>query len=85
MSVDFSQSAVENKMVDIMLDEMVHVPKDKEISIAVRFSQGEEFFCSTLLGYGGENWKNVTTNEECIFDIKDSPDCSKGETDHAFG
>lgn len=34
---EFSQSEVENKMVDIMLPTEIIVQKDKEISIAVRF------------------------------------------------
>jgi hypothetical protein len=55
---DFSQSEVENKMCDIMLPKEIVVHANSEISIAVRFTQGEDFFCSTLLGYGGENLRN---------------------------
>ena len=82
---EFSPSEVENKMVDIMLPQEIVVQKDKEISIAVRFMQGEDFFCSTLLGYGGENIRNSNTNEEMAFDVKDSVDCTKHETDYTFG
>lgn len=84
-AIDFKQSDVENKMVDIMMDKEITVPKDKEISIAVRFTQGDEFFCSTLLGYGGENLKHNHLNEELAFDVRESPECTKGETDVAFG
>ena len=43
------------------------VHKGQELSIAVRFMSGEDFFCSTLLGYGGNEYKRIDTNEECIF------------------
>lgn len=56
---EFSQSDVENKMVEIMMPEEILVQKDKEINIAVRFISGEDFFCSTLLGYGGENYHQI--------------------------
>jgi hypothetical protein len=43
-------------MVDIMFDSEIPVGANKPITIMVRFLAGEEFFCSTLLGYGGENY-----------------------------
>lgn len=38
-----------------MLDQEIPVSAKKPITIMVRFQAGEEYFCSTLLGYGGEN------------------------------
>jgi hypothetical protein len=43
-------------MADIMLDEEIPVSANKAITIMVRFIAGEEYFCGTLLGYGGENY-----------------------------
>lgn len=52
----------------------------------VRFIAGEEYFCSTLLGYSGENYISVPENEEKdLFDIRETTDCTKGETDLRFG
>jgi hypothetical protein len=50
---------VENKMVDIMLPQEIVIQKGKELSIGVRFISGEDFFCSTLLGYGGEDFRHI--------------------------
>jgi hypothetical protein len=37
----------------------------------VRFIAGDEFFCSTLLGYGGENCRDIKENDEKdMFDVK---------------
>jgi hypothetical protein len=55
------------------------------ITIMVRFIAGDEYFCSTLLGYGGENYRDVENEEKTMFDIRASPDCTKGETDERFG
>jgi hypothetical protein len=53
----------------------------------IRFQAGEEYFCSTLLGYGGENYMSSAENgdDRELFEIKETPDCSKGETDLRFG
>lgn len=52
----------------------------------VRFQAGEEYFCGTLLGYQGEEYMNQKENEEMdAFDIRETPDCTKGETDLRFG
>ena len=52
----------------------------------VRFQAGDEYFCSTLLGYGGENYLSIQENEEKdLFDIKETDDCTKGETDSKIG
>lgn len=73
-------------MVDIMLDQEVLVPSAKPITIMVRFIAGEEFFCSTLLGYGGENYSGISENKERdLFQVKETSDCTKGETDIRFG
>ena len=61
------------------------MPKGKVITIGVRFIAGEEFFCTTLLGYGGEDYQRLKNNDECAFNVSDSEDCSKGETDYTFG
>jgi hypothetical protein len=51
----------------------------------VLFIAGDEW-CSTLLGYGGENYREVKENEEKdMFDIRETTDCTKGETDQRFG
>jgi hypothetical protein len=49
-----------------------------EFAIGVRFQSGDDFFCSTLLGYGGETYQTNPLNEELAFDVHDSPDmCTK--------
>jgi hypothetical protein len=86
MSAEFSQGDVEKKMCDIMLDQELHVSGHKPITIMVRFLAGDEYFCSTLLGYGGENFSSVQENEERdMFEVRETPDCTKGETDLRFG
>lgn len=82
---DFTIAQVENKMADIIFPKEVMVKAGLQIHIGVRFHEGDNFFCQTWLGYGGEEYKRNRVNEECIFDIIDSVECSKGETDHAFG
>ena len=72
-------------MVDIIFPQDVKVLTGKQISIGVRFEEGENFFCQTLLGYGGEEYKRLKTNDECIFDVLDTEDSTKNETDHTFG
>ena len=68
-----------------MMPQEIVVQKGKSIVIGVRFISGEDFFCSTLLGYGGEDFRNLP-NEEFCFTVEDVPeDCSKGETDYTFG
>lgn len=62
LTAEFSQSDVEKKMCDIMLDQEIHVSANKAVTIMVRFQAGEEYFCSTLLGYGGENFASVAEN-----------------------
>ncbi len=76
---------VNTKMVDIMLPAEILVQKGKQIVIGVRFIAGEDFFCKTYLGYGGEDYKRIKHNEECIFDVLETEDCTKGETDVTFG
>ena len=51
----------------------------------VRFIAGEDFFCSTLLGYGGENYQSIDNKDKELFDIRETPDSTKGETDLRFG
>jgi hypothetical protein len=52
----------------------------------VRFQAGDEYFCSTLLGYGGENYQSISENEDKeMFEIRETGDCTKGETDLRFG
>jgi hypothetical protein len=73
-------------MCDIMLEQEVPVSANKAITIMVRFTAGDEYFCSTLLGYGGENYLQVSDNtEKELFEIRETPDCTKGETDLRFG
>ena len=78
---DFTKGQCENKMVDIIFPKEIAVKAGLEIHICVRFHEGENFFCMTWMGYEVENY----TNEECIFDIIDSEECTKGKTDHYFG
>lgn len=74
------------KCGDIMINPPISVSAGVPITIMVNFKVPEEFFCSTLLGYGGENYQQITTNEEKdIFEVRDSPDCTKGETAIHFG
>lgn len=51
----------------------------------VRFQAGDEYFCSTLLGYGGENYQTVENEDRELFEIRETADCTKGETDLRFG
>ena len=70
-----------------MLDQEIQVESGKPITIMVRFIAGEEFFCSTLLGYGGENFREIEENGEDrdLFEIRETEDCTKFETDSKFG
>lgn len=68
-----------------MFKQNVLVRKNQPIIISVRMVAGDEFFCSTYLGYGGENYKTNQKNEECAFDVTDTAECTKGETDTTFG
>ena len=72
-------------MVDILLEKQILVTAGKPITIMVRFKAGEEYFCSTLLGYGGENYTSVDNEEKDMFEIRETPDCTKFETDLRFG
>ena len=73
-------------MANIMLDQEIPVSANKPITIMVRFIAGDEYFCSTLLGYGGENFLSIPENEDKeLFEIRETPDCTKGETDTRFG
>jgi hypothetical protein len=73
-------------MCDIMLEQEIHVSQNLPITIMVRFIAGDEYFCSTLLGYGGENYKEIKENDDVdMFEIRETPDCTKGETDSRFG
>mgnify|MGYP001574326623 CR=1 FL=1 len=72
-------------MSDIMFENEIQVKQGKAITIMVRFLAGDEYFCSTLLGYGGENYMNVDNEERDMFEIKETEDCTKGETDMRFG
>lgn len=83
--IELLQSNVKDGMSDIMFENEIPVKAGKAITIMVRFIAGEEYFCSTLLGYGGENYMNVENEEREMFVIKETPDCTKGETDLRFG
>jgi hypothetical protein len=74
-------------MCDIIFDQEIPVEANTPITIMVRFigPTEEDFFCSTLLGYGGENYKEIENEEIEAFDIKETPDCTKFETDVRFG
>jgi len=67
------------------LDKEEQVLKNQVITIMVRFTSGDEFFCGTYLGYGGNNRASIQENEKDAFDVRESADCSKGETDQEFG
>ena len=41
-------------MTDVFLDKEIPVRKDVAITIGVRFTVGEEFFCTTYLGYNND-------------------------------
>lgn len=72
-----------------MLDNSIMIPKGRPLVIGVRFiaigSAGDDFFCTTYLGYGGENFRHIPHNEECAFEVVNTPECTKGETDYCFG
>ena len=86
-STDFNHERdVKGKMCDVMLDKEINVRAHEAITICVRFTQGQEFFCTTLLGYGGENYEgSIPSNEPGAFLIEETEACTKFETDRAFG
>lgn len=49
------ENDVKDHMCDIMFDEPYKVRAEEPIEIGVRFTVGEEFFCSTVFGYGGDD------------------------------
>jgi len=51
----------------------------------VRFTSGDEYFCGTFNGYGGRNRQSIRENEQDAFDVRESADCTKMETDDEFG
>ena len=55
-----------------MFENEIQVKSGKAITIMVRFLAGDEYFCSTLLGYGGENYMNVENEEREMFEIKET-------------
>jgi hypothetical protein len=77
------------KIVDIVFDEEIPVKAGRPISISVRYTSLEEdaFMCQVLMGYGGEDpgYGTIKSNEKGAFEIHNSDDCSKGETDVEFG
>lgn len=87
LTAHFSQADVHKKMAKIMLDEEIPVDSGKPITIMVRFLAGDEYFCSTLLGYGGESYREISENGEDmeLFEIRETEDCTKFETDSKFG
>ena len=70
MTQEFSQSDVDDKMCDIIFNQEIPVQANIPITIMVRFIAGDEYFCSTLLGYGGENYREVNNEEKGMFDIR---------------
>ena len=58
-------------MSDIIFENEIPVKAGRAITIMVRFLAGDEYFCSTLLGYGGENFMNVENEERDMFEIKE--------------
>jgi len=69
-----------------MINPPISVSAGVPITIMATFKVPEEFFCATYLGYGGENYLTITSNEQSdLFEIKDTPDCTKGETAIHFG
>ena len=56
------------------------------ITIAVRFTASEEFFCGTYLGYNNDDADHrVKENEPGVWITAETEACSKGETDVTFG
>jgi|LauGreDrversion4_2_1035121.scaffolds.fasta_scaffold359415_3 hypothetical protein len=74
-------------MCDIIFDNEINVEANTSITIMVRFigPTEDDFFCGTYLGYGGENYRSIDNEEKDAFIIKNSDDCTKGETDETFG
>lgn len=73
-------------MSDVFLPVGIPVRKDTPITIGVRFTAGEEYFCQTYLGYNNEGVDGrIKTNEPGAFEIEDTEECTKGETDTTFG
>ena len=74
-------------MADVFLDTEIKVNKNKPISIGVRFTAGDEFFCTTNRGFHHDNIDHrVRTNEPGAFTTKDNRAmCTKDETDRTYG
>ena len=58
-----TKTDVNNKVCDIFFDEDVLVRANCPICIMVRYTIDDNWACQTLLGYGGENYKTIGTNE----------------------
>ena len=73
-------------MCDIIFDNEINVEANTSITIMVRFiGSNEEDFCGTFLGYNEEDYSSIDNHEKDPFLIKNSDDCTKGETDENFG
>ena len=70
---------VKGQMTDVFFDEAVPVRKGVPISIGVRFTVEDQFFCQTYLGYNPESIDDrVRTNERGAFKTQDAPSmCTK--------
>jgi hypothetical protein len=74
------------QMFDVHLDEEVEVENGIAISIMVRFEMKDsDDMAITNLGYRGEAHYDVENEEKGAFQITNSNDCTKGETDLYFG
>ena len=52
----------------------------------MRFTAGEEYFCSTVFGYGGSNYeRGIRDNERGVFHMAETDMCTKFETEVEFG
>ncbi len=73
-------------MCDIMFEQPYKVRANEPITIGVKFTVGEEYFCTTMFGYGGSNYeRRIKSNEQGAFIIADSEQSTKGETEVEFG
>lgn len=69
-----------------MFDEPYKVRANEPISIGVRFTVGDEYFCATVFGYGGHGYERIGgENEKGAFIIAESEMSNKGETEVEFG
>ena len=73
-------------MCDVIFDKPFTVRSNEPIDIGVKFTVGEDFFCGTVFGYGGNAGERANRdNERGVIRVEESDWSTKGETDVEYG